>query len=109
MRGGLISGSEVQKLLFGMYPSVRGAPISGGWNRLEGFHCSQEFIESVFNRKSEAFEAFAIVRVEALLKDACALKERLQHQKQALIARLKAVTGILEESGEQDYVANTCT
>lgn len=51
----------------------------------------------VFN-ESEDFEALAIVRVEGLLKDAHAHKKNLESQKQALIARLRRVTNILEKS-----------
>ncbi len=48
--------------------------------------------------ESEDFEALAIVRVEGLLKDAHAHKKNLESQKQALIARLRRVTNILEKS-----------
>ena len=52
-------------------------------------------------RESEDFESLAIVRVEAILKDAYALKANLESQKAALINRLKRVTSILENSNQQ--------
>lgn len=49
-------------------------------------------------RESEQFESVALMRVEALLKEAKAHKQKLEAEKEALIKRLKGVTSILDKS-----------